>query len=103
MKNILFFLFMLVSFNCASQNFSFLEINAKWNSKNNLSSKEILGIKVKLAWLENQPESIKNSVKAVPTLILMRDGRPVHQWQAGINLKLEVTEEEVKKVLDRIK
>lgn len=103
MKNIFILILMLVSFNCTSQTFSFLEINAKWNSQNNIPYKEISGIKIKLAWLENQPESIRNSVKAVPTLILMKNGRPVHQWQAGINLKLEVTEEEIKKVLDRIK
>ena len=103
MKKILILITLLACLNSYCQTFSLLEINAKWNSKNSLPVNEIAGIKIGFAWLEDQPIQIQKSVKAVPTLVLMENGRPIHQWQAGIDLKLKVTEEEVKKVLNKVK
>lgn len=103
MKKIIILILLLISLKSFCQKYSLLEINAKWNSHNNLPHNELAGIKIRFAWLEDQPESIQKSVKAVPTLVLMENGRPVHQWQAGIDLKLKVTEEEVKKVLNKVK
>ena len=34
-------------------------------------------------------------------LILLHDGRAVHQWQAGIDFKLHVTEEDIIKALEK--
>lgn len=96
------FIALFLTLNLSAQEYSLLEINAKWNAKNNLPQKELAGLGIKFAWLENQPQVIQKSVKAVPMLILMKDGRPIHQWQAGINLKLSITEEDVKKVLTKM-
>ena len=99
MKKIIILLCFLTSLNSYSQKFSLLEINAKWNKHNNLPVSKIANIKIQFAWLEDQPESIQRSVISVPTLILMNDGKSVAQWRAGINLKLEITEEEVLKAI----
>ena len=96
------FIALFLSLNLSAQEYSLLEINAKWNAKNNLPQKELAGLDIKFAWLENQPQVIQESVKAVPMLILMKDGRPIHQWQAGINLKLAITDEDIKKILSKI-
>lgn len=96
------FIALFLSLNLTAQEYSLLEINARWNAKNNLPQKELAGLDIKFAWLENQPQLIQESVKAVPMLILMKDGRPIHQWQAGINLKLAITDEDIKKVLSKI-
>ena len=103
MKRIIILIALVASLNSYCQKFTLLEINAKWNKSNNLPFSKLAGMKIGFAWLEDQPQSIQKSVKAVPTLILMENGRPVHQWQAGIDLKLKITEEEVKKVLNKIK
>jgi hypothetical protein len=96
------FIALFLTLNLSAQEYSLLEINAKWNAKNNLPQKELAGLDIKFAWLENQPQVIQESVKAVPMLILMKDGRPIHQWQAGINLKLAITDEDIKKILSKI-
>lgn len=103
MKKILLTLFMLVSMASYSQKFTLIEINAEWNSRNSLEYKQLAGIKIQFARLEDQPYGVQKSVKSVPTLVLMKDGRNVHQWQAGIDLKLNITEEEVKKAIERNK
>lgn len=103
MKKIIILIFLVTSLNSYCQKFTLLEINAKWNKSNNLPFSELADIKIGFAWLEDQPESIQKSVKSVPTLILMKNGRPVHQWQAGIDLKLNITEKEVKEVIKKIK
>lgn len=100
MKKILTVAAILLSLHSQAQEYSLLEINAKWNASNNLPHKELSGLKINFAWLENQPDAIKQSVKSVPMLILLHDGRAVHQWQAGIDFKLHVTEEDVIKALE---
>lgn len=99
MKKIIILILFLTSLNSYSQNFTLLEINAKWNKHNNLPVNKLANIKIQFAWLEDQPESIQRSVISVPTLILMNDGKSVAQWRAGINLKLQITEEEVLKAI----
>lgn len=101
MKKILTVAAILLSLHSQAQEYSLLEINAKWNASNNLPHKELSGLKINFAWLENQPDAIKQSVKSVPMLILLHDGRAVHQWQAGIDFKLHVTEEDVIKALEK--
>lgn len=102
MKKILILITLLTSLNSYCQKFTLLEINAKWNSNNSLPVNQMAGIKIGFAWLEDQPKSIQESVKSVPTLILMKDGRNAAQWQAGIDLKLRVTEKEIKEAIKRI-
>lgn len=102
MKNILILIFILCATSLYSQEYSLLEINAKWNKENSLPFTKLADIRIGFAWLEDQPERVKNSVMSVPTLILMKNGRNVHQWQAGINLQLSITEEDIIKALKRI-
>jgi hypothetical protein len=100
MKKIIILITLLTCFNSYSQDFTLLEINAKWNKHNNLPVTKIANIKIQFAWLEDQPSSIQRNVISVPTLILMNDGKSVAQWRAGIDLQLIVTEEEVKKAIE---
>lgn len=103
MKKIVFALFMFTSIASYSQKFTLIEINADWNKKNSLPYTELAGVEIKFARLEEQPVSIQKSVKSVPTLVLLKDGRNVYQWQAGIDLKLKITEKEVKEAIKRNK
>ena len=89
MKKIIILTTLLTCLNSYSQDFTLLEINAKWNKHNNLPVNKLADIKIQYAWLEDQPASI-----------LMSDGKSVAQWRAGINLQLKITEEEVKKAIE---
>lgn len=102
MKKCLILIFLFVSLKSYSQEFSLLEINAKWNAKNSLKIKRLKGIKIKTAWLEQQPKSIQKRIKSVPVLILIRDDRPIYQWVAGIDLKLNITESEFNKIYSKL-
>jgi len=103
MKKIIILTTLLTCLNSYSQDFTLLEINAKWNKHNNLPVNKLADIKIQFAWLEDQPASIQRSVISVPTLILMSDGKSVAQWRAGINLQLKITEEEVKNAIEVFK
>jgi hypothetical protein len=100
MKKIIILITLLTCLNSYSQNFTLLEINAKWNKHNNLPVNKIANIKIQFAWLEDQPASIQRNVISVPTLILMNNGKSIAQWRAGIDLTLIVTEEEIIKAIE---
>ena len=100
MKKIIILITLLTCLNSYSQNFTLLEINAKWNKHNNLPVNKMANIKIQFAWLEDQPASIQRNVVSVPTLILMNNGKSIAQWRAGIDLTLIVTKEEIIKAIE---
>lgn len=102
MKKTLIILITMLSISCYSQTYSLLEINAKWNKKNNLQQDKIAGIRINFGWLEDQPNEMQSKIRSVPILVLFRDGKPIYQWIAGIDFKLQVTEEDFDKVFNRL-
>ncbi len=102
MKKTLIILITMLSISCYSQTYSLLEINAKWNQKNNLQQDKIAGIRINFGWLEDQPKKMQSKIRSVPILVLFRDGKPIYQWVAGIDFKLEVTEEEFDRVFNKL-
>lgn len=103
MKKCLFLVLLFVSINTYSQKYTLLEINAKWNSNNNITKKSFNGIPIKFGWLEDQPKTIQEKILAVPTLVLMKDGKLIHRWQAGIDFRLNITDEEFKEIYYKLK
>ncbi len=101
MKKIVTLILLLTCLNSYCQKFTLLEINARWNEHNNLLVDKLADIKIQFAWLEDQPNSIQRNVISVPTLILMKEGKSVAQWRAGIDLKLQITEKEVIEAIKR--
>ena len=102
MKKTLIILITMLSISCYSQKYSLLEINAKWNQKNNLKQDKIAGIRINFGWLEDQPKETQSKIRSVPILVLFKDGKPIYQWLAGIDFKLEVTEEDFDKVFNEL-
>lgn len=102
MKRTLIILTTMLSMSCYSQKYTLLEINAKWNDKNSLKQDKIGGIRINFGWLEDQPKKMQSKIRSVPILVLFNNGKPVYQWVAGINFKLEVTEEEFDKVINKL-
>ena len=102
MKKTLIILITMLSISCYSQTYSLLEINAKWNKKNNLRQDKIAGIRINFGWLEDQPKEMQSKIRSVPILVLFKDGKPIYQWIAGIDFKLQVTEEDFDKVFNKL-
>jgi len=103
MKNNLIILITMLSISCYSQKYTLLEINAKWNDKNNLKQEKIGGVRINFGWLEDQTKEMQAKIRSVPILVLFNNGKPVYQWVAGIDFKLEVTEDDFENVINKLK
>tara|TARA_B110000503_G_C6940201_1_gene326569 strand:- start:80 stop:394 length:315 start_codon:yes stop_codon:yes gene_type:complete len=102
MKRFLIIILLITSTTLFSQKYSLLEINAKWNNKNSLKKGKIGGVRVKFGWLEDQSKEMQSKIRSVPILVLFKDGKPIYQWIAGIDFKLNVTEEDFEKVFNKL-
>jgi hypothetical protein len=86
----------------SAQDLTIIHINAKWNEKNNYRYiEDIEGATIQFGYLENQPDQIKSSIKSVPTIILMKEGRPVYIWNADISLKIKVSLNEIQNIVNQ--
>lgn len=66
-----------------------VQINAEWNENHTRRDLEDLrGCNYKFGWLEDQPESIKTSVSAVPVVVIYNGDRPAWQYVADISFRL---------------
>lgn len=85
-----------------AQSFTVVQINAEWNSRNTLELPyKINGAKVVFAALEDQPKELRDKIKAVPVILVYKDSQAIGQFMAGIDFKLYITEEDIKKLIDR--
>jgi len=100
---VLFGFFFLFPFLVKAQEFTLVQINAKWNEENNLKLNIFDNVDYKFAYLEEQKSDIKNKINAVPVVILYKGAKPVHQWNADLSFKLELDCEEIQKIIDKYK
>lgn len=93
-------LFCLLSCFMYSQKYTIVQINAQWNERNKVElPSEIQGVKVLYAYLEEQSDKLKSEIKAVPTILVYKDNSPIAQFTAGIDLKLNIKEEDILEVI----
>jgi hypothetical protein len=79
-----------------------IQINASWNKQND-AILNLKNCKYSYALLEQQPKEVQAKIKSVPTIIVLKDGRPVRQYQANLMLRLEVKQEELQAYINSIK
>jgi len=94
--------FFLMPFLVQAQDFTLLQINAKWNESNSVDLSSY-NINTKYAYLEDQNEDLKGKINAVPVVILYRGNTPVHQWNADLSFKLYLDREEVLSIINKYK
>tara|TARA_R100001443_G_scaffold13529_1_gene23520 strand:+ start:562 stop:921 length:360 start_codon:yes stop_codon:yes gene_type:complete len=96
------------SFDTIQSNVKLLQINAQWNRKNDINLDHLptfhnnIKIKKEFALLESQTPKIKESIKAVPVIILIVDGKQKYQWTADLSFRLNITKEQVKSVISKL-
>jgi len=99
---------LLSSFSMLQSEIRLLQINAQWNRKNDINLDYLpafynnLKIKKDFALLEHQSPDIKKSIKAVPVIILLVDGKQKYQWTADLSFKLNITKDEVQNALNKL-
>lgn len=80
-----------------------LQINTKWNQRNDVDIPSIRGCVVQYAFLEDQSPSFRQKIDYVPVIVLYKGNKPVHQWSADLSFKLKITKEEIHEVVDRFR
>ena len=99
---------LLSSFSMLQSEIRLLQINAQWNRKNDINLDYLpafynnVKIKKDFALLESQTPDIKKSIKAVPVIILLVDGKQKYQWTADLSFKLNITKDEVQNALNKL-
>tara|TARA_B100000902_G_C26846582_1_gene686045 strand:+ start:338 stop:676 length:339 start_codon:yes stop_codon:yes gene_type:complete len=110
MKYLLTLILILTTYVGFSQDIQLLQINTKWNLKNDIKRSDLpvryLAHKIHInhATLENQGPVFKKSFagKPLPILILKVDGKIKYQWTANLSFKLKVTKKEILDILEKI-
>jgi len=72
--------------------------------KNQLFQSSVERIKraeYKFAYLENQSKELQESIKAVPTVVVYKDGRPVGVFAGDLTMTLRVRIEDIQAVVDK--
>ena len=101
MKKIIFFLIMAWHLNAFSQDFTIVQINAKWNIKNNCIVPQIDGINYQFAYLEDHKNKIKSKINAIPVVIMYKGNKPIHQWNADLSFKLELDQQKICAIISK--
>lgn len=78
-----------------------VQINSSWNKKNDLKL-NLKNCQYEYALLENLTPNLKSQVRSVPFIYIIKDGRIVGQFEGGLRMKLNVTEEELQEFINRI-
>ena len=78
-----------------------VQINSTWNKKNDLKL-NLKNCLYEYALLENLTPNLKSQVKSVPFIYVIKDGHIVGQFEGGLRMKLNVTEQELQEFINRI-
>ena len=104
MKKILILILLFLSTHAFSQKITVLYLNTPWNSRNDYKDlNELYGADILKVDYDIQPPSVKQAVRSIPAIIVLKDGRPVATWQADISMKLKVRYETVQEVINNAK
>ena len=102
MKKFITTLLLLFALSTQAQDVTVVHFNYKWNQKNDYSKlKSIKRASVSKAFVEEQGEDLKNSIKSVPVIIIFRNGKPVARIEAGLSMKIEARLENIQELVDR--
>ena len=78
-----------------------VQINSSWNKKNDLKL-NLKNCQYEYVLLENLTPNLKSQVKSVPFIYVLHKGHIVGQFEGGLRMKLNVTEEELQEFINRI-
>tara|TARA_Y100000591_G_C21411947_1_gene487967 strand:+ start:251 stop:571 length:321 start_codon:yes stop_codon:yes gene_type:complete len=102
MKNLIIILFMLFGFNASAQDVTVIHFNYKWNDRNSYNIRGFKNAKLQYAWLEEQPESVKATIKAVPVVVILVDGKVKGQFAADLSFQIKATREEIQDFINKV-
>lgn len=78
-----------------------IQVNSSWNRQNDLKL-NLKDCQYQFALLEDLSDNIKGQIKSVPFLYVIKDGHIVRQYQGGLRMRLNVTEEELQAYINQL-
>ena len=79
-------------------------MNSHWNTRNDYEHlNKLQGAKIIKVDYEDQSPSVKQAIRSVPAIIILKDGRPIATWQADISMKLKLCYETVQEMINNAK
>lgn len=86
------------------QEITTVHFNYKWNERNSYNQLERLkNTKVQYAYVEDQSDIIKTSIKSVPTIVIYKNGQPVAKFEAGLTMKIVVRLDSIQSIVNKYK
>ena len=86
------------------QDITTVHFNYKWNENNTYRGLDRLRYtKVQYAFVEDQSDNIKRSIKSVPTIVVYRDSKPIAKFEAGLTMQLKVRLDSIQAIINKYK
>lgn len=95
------FVLLFLCFGSVTAQVKVVQINSTWNKKNDLKL-NLKNCQYEYALLEDLTPNLKSQVRSVPFIYVIKDGHIVGQFEGGLRMKLNVTEEELQEFINRI-
>ena len=93
---------MLFGFSASAQDVTVIHFNYKWNDRNNYNIRGLKNAKLQYAWLEEQPESVKRTIKAVPVVVILKNGKVRGQFAADLSFEIHATRDEIQDFINKV-
>lgn len=93
---------MLFGFSASAQDVTVIHFNYKWNDRNNYNIRGLKNAKLQYAWLEEQPESVKRTIKAVPVVVILKNGKVKGQFAADLSFEIHATRDEIQDFINKV-
>lgn len=95
---------LLISCFSYGQDITTVHFNYKWNERNSYNGLERLkNTKVQYAFVEDQSDAIKRSIKSVPTIIVYKNNTPVIRFEAGLTMEITVRLDSIQAIVNKYK
>lgn len=86
------------------QDITTVHFNYKWNENNTYRGLDRLRYtKVQYAFVEDQSDNIKRSIKSVPTIVIYRDSKPIAKFEAGLTMQIKVRLDSIQAIINKYK
>ena len=86
------------------QDVTTVHFNYKWNQNNTFRGLDRLkNTKVQYAYVEDQSDNIKRSIKSVPTIVIYNNNKPVARFEAGLTMKINVRLDSIQSIINKYK
>ena len=92
MKKLVVILSLMFAMNGFAQQVKVVQINSSWNKKNDLKL-NLKNCQYEYALLDDLSDKLKGQIKTVPLIYIIKNGHIVGQFDGGLRMRLNVTEQ----------